>query len=729
DHYDESHFMKTILAFIPKSNDIKNSVFEDLLTNFRPYTDYKIIEGEDPKKVLPYLEINPRLCCILYDFEEGGLETYEQIQAIHYELPVFAFADNHAELEVNLKTLKSNLHFLNYRTDQSEASIERILSSIKEYFSDITPPFTNALMHYSTQNNYSYCTPGHADGSAFLKSPLGTLFYDFFGPNIFKADLSVSMDDLGSLLDHSGKFKEAEEYIAKQYGSDYCYIVTNGSSTANKIIAMHNMSEGDTVLIDRNSHKSITHVLMMMNVYPIYLLPSRNLYGIIGGISQEQFTTKNIEKKLSLLSKKINKPLSFPNYAVITNSTYDGVLYDTNFINKTLDINNVHFDAAWIPYAPFSEIYQGHFGLSGDYPNKIIYENYSSHKLLAAFSQSATIQVKGAKFNRNTFSDSYMMHASTSPFYPIVASTETSAAMMNGQYGKRIMEDTLKESFSFRQEIQRLREENEAQADGWFYNILQPDTLDGKINCFSMKENENWHGYNGDVSHLSLDPIKITLLMPGLYEGSYDEFGIPACLLAKYLEYKSIVVEKTGPYSLLFLFGIGSDRSKSLKLLNELTGFKTAFDANQKIEKILPNVYQEAPRFYKKLTIQDLAEKIHRIYIEHDLCNKMYSAYGSLPSMEMTPYQARQKIVNGNVYKVPLADIKNHVLSEMILPYPPGIPLVLPGEKITNESESILDFLITLCKIGDEFPGFETSIHGINFDENNQPFALCIGDP
>lgn len=190
-------------------------------------------------------------------------------------------------------------------------------------------------------------------GTAFQHSPIGALFYDFFGANTFKADVSVSVGELGSLLDHSGPHRDAEKYIAETFNADRSYIVTNGTSTANKIIGLYSAPAGSTVLIDRNCHKSLTHLMMMSNVIPIYLRPTRNAYGILGGIPQSEFKHETIEKRV-----KETPNATWPVHAVVTNSTYDGLFYNTGFIKNTLDVKSIHFDSAWVPYTNFSPIYQ-----------------------------------------------------------------------------------------------------------------------------------------------------------------------------------------------------------------------------------------------------------------------------------------------------------------------------------------------------------------------------------
>lgn len=723
--------MHTILIFTSVNSVAKQQVFEEIIAKLGHHAQFQVECSTDLATLQDYLEVNPRICAILYDFDAGGLETCHQIQAVNPDLPIFAFTSNKTHLDVDLEILNLNLYFISYKADQADTICQRIYHSIDEYLEELIPPFTKALFDYAGKNIYSYCTPGHAGGTAFLKSPLGASFYDFYGPNIFKCDLSISMPELGALLDHSGKHKEAEEYIAKLYGSDHAYIVTNGTSTANKIIGMHVLAEGSAVLVDRNCHKSITHLLMMTNVTPIYLQASRNYYGIMGGISKSQLDSQHIANKVKKIASTLHCELSAPDFMIVTNSTYDGFLYQTNYIKQKVPVNNIHFDGAWIAYAPFHGIYKGHYGMSGDAPEgKVIYESYSTHKLLAAFSQSSTIQVKGNSFDADAFNDSFMMHTSTSPFYPIVAATETAAGMMRGRYGDNLMHSALKEAFQFRQEVELLRKENNQKADGWFYDILQPESIGNDFRCFPVTANENWHGFDGEeMSHMVLDPLKVTLLMPGITpEGTHEAFGIPACLLAKFLDYQNIVVEKVGPYNVLFLFGIGSDRSSSLKLLNELASFKRGFDENHKVEKILPNLYREAPRFYKKYGIQELATEIHQLYTDKRLCQYINDAYEAMPTMTMTPYQARQHIIKQRVVKTPLGELYDKVAAEMVLPYPPGIPLLLPGEMVTKNNRSMIEFLQTLCQIGDSYPGLETSIHGLYYDDTMGYYTYTIAE-
>ena len=541
-------------------------------------------------------------------------------------------------------------------------------------------------------------------GTAFQHSPIGALFYDFFGANTFKADVSVSVGELGSLLDHSGPHRDAEKYIAETFNADRSYIVTNGTSTANKIIGLYSAPAGSTVLIDRNCHKSLTHLMMMSNVIPIYLRPTRNAYGILGGIPQSEFKHETIEKRV-----KETPNATWPVHAVVTNSTYDGLFYNTGFIKNTLDVKSIHFDSAWVPYTNFSPIYQGLAGMSGGRTEgKVIYETQSTHKLLAAFSQASMIHVKG-EINEATFNEAFMMHTSTSPFYPIVASTETAAAMMRGNVGRRLIDESIDRAIRFRKEIKRLREES----DSWFFDVWQPENI-GTKECWELKPEDKWHGFrNIDQEHMYLDPIKVTLLTPGLNgDGTMAERGIPASIVSKYLDDRGVIVEKTGPYNLLFLFSFGIDNTKAMGLLRELCNFRRDYDRNLEIKEAIPSLYKKDPSFYDGMRLQELAQGIHKLIVEHDLPNMMFHAFETLPKMVMTPFDAFQRELNGEVEEVRIQDMQDKVNANMILPYPPGVPLVMPGEMLTADNRAVLDFMLMLCEIGEHFPGFETDIHG-----------------
>lgn len=665
---------------------------------------FEVVFAADQADLVRVVENNARLAGVVIDWEDSPQELCQQIHDFNEYLPVFAFSSSNSVTDATFQQLSLNVEFFEYEISNAADIAVTISQKVEEYEKAVTPPLTRALINFAKEGKYTFCTPGHMSGTAFQHSPIGALFYDFFGANTFKADVSVSVGELGSLLDHSGPHRDAEKYIAETFNADRSYIVTNGTSTANKIIGLYSAPAGSTVLIDRNCHKSLTHLMMMSNVIPIYLRPTRNAYGILGGIPQSEFKHETIEKRV-----KETPNATWPVHAVVTNSTYDGQFYNTGFIKNTLDVKSIHFDSAWVPYTNFSPIYQGLAGMSGGRTEgKVIYETQSTHKLLAAFSQASMIHVKG-EINEATFNEAFMMHTSTSPFYPIVASTETAAAMMRGNVGRRLIDESIDRAIRFRKEIKRLREES----DSWFFDVWQPENI-GTKECWELKPEDKWHGFrNIDQEHMYLDPIKVTLLTPGLNgDGTMAERGIPASIVSKYLDDRGVIVEKTGPYNLLFLFSFGIDNTKAMGLLRELCNFRRDYDRNLEIKEAIPSLYKKDPSFYDGMRLQELAQGIHKLIVEHDLPNMMFHAFETLPKMVMTPFEAFQRELNGEVEEVRIQDMQDKVNANMILPYPPGVPLVMPGEMLTADNRAVLDFMLMLCEIGEHFPGFETDIHG-----------------
>lgn len=666
--------------------------------------DFRILNPEDADDLLGLINNNAKICGVVIDWDSYNLSLTQQISALNDRLPMYMFANKNCALDLTLRDLEANIHFFEYALDVACDIANKIQQVTEAYYDKILPPLTKALFNYVNAGKYTFCTPGHMSGTAFQKSPVGSLFYDFFGANTMKSDISVSVTELGSLLDHSGPHKEAEEYIARTFNAERSYMVTNGTSTANKIVGMYSAPVKSTALIDRNCHKSLTHLLMMSDVTPIYLRPTRNAFGILGGIPQSEFSRGAIQQKVDA-----TPGASWPVHAVITNSTYDGLLYDTDYIKQNLEVKSIHFDSAWVPYTNFNPIYKGLCGMSGERTEgKVIYETQSTHKLLAAFSQASMIHIKG-DFNEETFNESFMMHTSTSPHYGIVASIETAAAMMEGSAGKRLVQDAIDRALTFRQEIKKLR----AESDGWFFDVWQPEDI-STTECWPLKGEDGWHGFrNIDDNHMHLDPVKVTLLTPGMdKQGEMTERGIPAWIVSKYLDYHGIVVEKTGPYNLLFLFSIGIDETKALSLLRALTDFKREYDSNQHIKEMMPALYALDPDFYKEMRIQELAQGMHEVISKHNLPELMYRAFETLPKMVMNPWSAWQKEINGDIEEVYIDEMIGRVNANMILPYPPGVPLVMPGEMLTEDNRPVLEFIQMLCEIGSHYPGFETDIHG-----------------
>ena len=169
------------------------------------------------------------------------------------------------------------------------------------------------------------------------------------------------MEELGQLLDHNGAIGASERNAARIFNADHCFFVTNGTSTSNKIVWQHLVAPGDVVVVDRNCHKSILHGIVLTGAIPVFLRPTRNHLGIIGPIPRDEFSRESIKAKIRAhpLLAGVDADQVQPRVMVLTQSTYDGILYDTETIKSALDgyVEALHFDEAWIPHAAFHPFY------------------------------------------------------------------------------------------------------------------------------------------------------------------------------------------------------------------------------------------------------------------------------------------------------------------------------------------------------------------------------------
>lgn len=642
-------------------------------------------------------------------------------------LPIFLFGDERTAETVPATILKHANAFMHLFEDSPEFLARVIARSAQSYLDRLPPPMFKALMDYTLQASYSWHTPGHGGGVAFRKSPVGTLFYNFFGENTLRSDVSVSVGSLGSLLDHTGPIAEGERNAARIFGADATLFVVGGTSTSNKIVWHGVVGRGDLVLCDRNCHKSILHSLIMTGATPIYLVPSRNGLGIIGPISKDQFTPESIRAKIAA-NPFAQETSGRVRLMVMTNSTYDGLCYNIDAIKASLadEVEVLHFDEAWYAYANFHEFYDGYHGISSTQPTRsekaITFATQSTHKLLAAWSQASMIHVQHAqtrKLDMTRFNEAFMMHTSTSPQYGIIASCDVAAAMMEQPAGRALVQETIDEALGFRRAMAAVRE----QLGGtWWFEVWQPDGMaqvpSAERSAWVLRPGDRWHGFeNLAADHVMVDPIKVTILSPGLSaDGTMQEHGIPAAVITKFLSARRIEIEKTGLYSFLVLFSMGITKGKWSTLVTELLNFKDLYDSNAPLDRVLPALIEAYPQAYSGMGLRDLCDAIHRIYKDDKVPQAQRDIYTVLPEMAQRPAETYDHLVKGRVEGVEIDHLMGRVLAVMIVPYPPGIPVIMPGERLTAATRSIQDYLLYAREFDRKFPGFETDIHGLRFE-------------
>ncbi|WP_417702673.1 Orn/Lys/Arg decarboxylase N-terminal domain-containing protein [Pseudomonas sp.] len=675
------------------------------------------------------------LACILVAAEGAGENSrllQDMVELIRVarvrapQLPIFALGEQvtienaPAEAMADLNHLRGILYLYE---DTVSFLARQVARAAHNYLDGLLPPFFKALVQHTAQSNYSWHTPGHGGGVAYRKSPVGQAFHQFFGENTLRSDLSVSVPELGSLLDHTGPLAEAEARAARNFGADHTFFVINGTSTANKIVWHSMVGRDDLVLVDRNCHKSILHSIIMTGAIPLYLCPERNELGIIGPIPLSEFSKESIQAKIDA-SPLARGRAPKVKLAVVTNSTYDGLCYNAEMVKQALgdSVEVLHFDEAWYAYAAFHEFYAGRYGMGTRYDERspLVFSTHSTHKLLAAFSQASMIHVQDGgqrQLDRDRFNEAFMMHISTSPQYGIIASLDVASAMMEGPAGRSLIQETFDEALSFRRALANVR--RNLSAEDWWFSIWQPAEAGGADSLTTsdwvLQPDADWHGF-GEVAddYVLLDPIKVTLVMPGLNAaGKLEQQGIPAAVVSKFLWERGLVVEKTGLYSFLVLFSMGITKGKWSTLLTELLEFKRSYDANLPLIDVLPCIAHAGGGRYQGMGLRDLCDALHGCYRENATAKALKSMYTALPELAIKPADAYDRLVRGEVEAVPIDQLLGRIAAVMLVPYPPGIPLIMPGERFTAATRSILDYLAFARTFDQAFPGFDIDVHGL----------------
>lgn len=700
-------------------------------------------------------------CVILdWDIGKGGKDDHKeaskvlkQIRARNSNVPIFLLAERSRASSIPLEAMQQADDFIWLLDDTPDFISGRIVAAMERYRNQVLPPMFGALARFSRVYEYSWHTPGHTGGTAFLKHPAGRAFFEFFGEDLLRSDLSISVGELGSLLDHTGPIGESEKYAAHVFGSHRSYHVTNGSSTSNRVILMSSVTRDDITLCDRNCHKSVEHAMTLSGALPVWMVPSRNYLGIIGPIYPERLTKAAIKKSISENPMVTGDIDPTPMHAIITNSTYDGLCYNVAKVEKLLgqSVDRLHFDEAWYGYARFNPLYKDRHAMHGDPKDHdpdgpTVFATQSTHKLLAALSQASFIHIRDGRnpVEHHRFNESFMMHASTSPQYAIIASNDVSAAMMDGQSGIALTTESIREAVAFRQTMSRLNAEF-AEKKQWFFNAWQPDKIKNgggkKVSfhdvpeeklisdpsCWVLHPDDEWHGFHDlEDDYCMLDPIKVSVVTPGVgLDGKLGKTGIPASIVTAYLDQQGIVVEKTTNFTILFLFSIGITQGKWGSLINAFLDFKRDYDANMPLSRALPKLVQANPGRYDNMGLKDLADEMFEAMRTIKSVEYMSKAFSILPKVEMSPVQTYERLVKGDIEPVSLDKIANRVMATGVVPYPPGIPLLMPGENIGPADGPLLGYLKSLETFDSQFPGFGHDTHGVeNID--GKYFIQCL---
>ena len=700
--------------------------------------------------------------CMVVDWGKRGLDgkaaaLIDLMRRRGLEMPIVIMVRRKRLEDIPVEVLDFIDGYIFLAEETPDFIARNLVSRLKQYAETLKTPFFGKLVDYAEQGNQLWTCPGHNGGIFYNRSPIGRIFVEHLGEAVFRDDLDNSVLDLGDLLTHEGPALAAQKEAATIFGAEKTYFVLNGTSASNKVVLSALVADGDLVLFDRNNHKAAVHgALILGGAVPVFLETDRNCYGLIGPMFPEALDEAAIREKIRT-NPLVTDPEAWKRErpfraAVIEQCTYDGTIHNAEQILAKIGhlCDYVLFDEAWAGFMKFHPLYAGRFamGLTDLHDGSPgIIATQSTHKQLASFSQASQIHTKDRHIKGQTrrvehrrFNESFLIHASTSPFYPLFASLDVGAQMMKGRSGVVLWDDTIRLGIELRKKIRAIHREFEGSVHSerrWFFDPFVPDVvtppsggepvpwesiptddLASNRRYWDLAPGAGWHGF----THLEegwaiTDPAKLTILTPGFDRrtGAYTDHGIPAPVVAQYLRENQIVPEKNDLNSLLFLLTPGVESSKAGTLISALVAFKKLHDANAPLEEVMPEFVRRRPWRYAGLRLRDLCADFHAFHREANtsLLQQAQFLPAHLPEMVMTPHEANRQLTRNKVDYLPISDIEGRIAATLMLVYPPGIGTILPGERIGGRSQPMLDYLRMFERGTNLFPGFDPEVQGV----------------
>ena len=652
-----------------------------------------------------------------------------------FELPVFIFSQEPTDVPDGATAVISGKaqEFLELETAASR------------YEENLLPPFFDTLSQYVEMGNSTFACPGHQHGAFFKKHPAGRQFYDFFGENVFRADMCNADVKLGDLLIHEGSAKHAQKFAAKVFNADKTYFVLNGTSAANKVVTNALLTRGDLVLFDPNNHKSNHHgALIQAGATPVYLEAARNPFGFIGGIDDHCFDDAYLRDLIrEAAPEKADEARPF-RLAIIQLGTYDGTIYNARQVIDKIGhlCDYILFDSAWVGYEQFipmmAETSPLLLELNENDPG--IFVTQSVHKQQAGFSQTSQIHKKDnhirgqARFcPHKRLNNAFMLHASTSPFYPLFAALDVNAKIHEGESGRRLWAECVELGIEARKVIiancHMIKPFIPPVVAGRPWQDHPTHAIASELRFFSFEPGAKWHGFEGYArEQYFVDPCKLLLTTPGIdaETGEYTDFGIPATILAHYLRENGIVPEKCDLNSILFLLTPAESSEKLAQLVAMLGQFEQHIEDDTPLADVLPTIFQKYPVRYRDYTLRQLCQEMHDLYVSFDVKDLQKAMFRkeSLPEVVMNPQDANRAYIRGEVELVRIRDAEGRIAAEGALPYPPGVLCVVPGEVWGG---AVQRYFLALEEGVNLLPGFSPELQGVYSEKDADGIKRLYG--
>lgn len=674
--------------------------------------------------------------------EEALSGKLERVEATAFGIPVILLNDG-AKLPPEL--FGKAVSVINSQPDNVGLYGRLIDAAAKKYEAQILPPFFGKLENYVRNGNVHFDCPGHQGGSFFRRHPAGRQFADFFGENVFRSDLCNADVAMGDLLIHEGVPHDAQRFAAKVYNADKTYFVLNGTSASNKVVLNALLTPGDLVLFDRNNHKSNHHgALIQAGATPIYLETARNSYGFIGGIDDHCFDEaylRDLVRKATPKHADDKRPFRL---AIIQLGTYDGTIYNARQVVDRIGhlCDYILFDSAWVGYEQFIPMMKDCSPLLLDLgpEDPGIFVTQSVHKQQAGFSQTSQIHkkdkhIKGQKryCTHKRLNNAFMMHASTSPFYPLFAALDVNAKMHEGESGRRLWADCVRVAIDARKEMltscHHIKPFIPPMVNGKAWENYPTEQIARDLRFFAFDPKDTWHHFEGYAKdQYFVDPCKFLLTTPGIdpKTGDYTDFGIPATILANFLRENGVIPEKSDLNSILFLMTPAEDHAKMAHLITQIARFEAYIDQDAPLEEVLPMLYQANATRYKGYSIRQLCQEMHDFYKALNVkeLQKLMFRETEFPECRMNAQEAHYEFIRDNVELVALEDAEGRIAAEGALPYPPGVLCVVPGEVWGG---AVLKYFLALEEGINRFPGFAPELQGVYIEEDDEGRKRAYG--
>ncbi|KTR07317.1 amino acid decarboxylase [Aureimonas ureilytica] len=749
------------------ANDLEGARFNQIVAEIE-HSGFEVVRARSLEDAEISVQTDAAIGCMIVDWGKKGLEgktaaliNLMRRRGLDFPIILLIRRKRFEDVPVEVLDFIDGYVFLSEETPAFIA--KNLISRLKQYAETLKTPFFGALVDYAEEGNQLWTCPGHNGGVFYSRSPIGRVFMEHLGEAVFRDDLDNSVLDLGDLLTHEGPALAAQKEAAKIFGAEKTYFVLNGTSTSNKVALAALVTDGDLVLFDRNNHKAAHHgALLISGGIPVYIPTARNSYGLIGPMDYASLDEAALRERIRTHPlvkdpEAWKKPRPF-RVAVVEQCTYDGTIHNAEMILKSIGhlCEYILFDEAWAGFMKFHPLYAGRFAmglgeLGPDAPG--IIATQSTHKQLASFSQASQIHIKDRhikgqkrRVEHRRFNESFMQHASTSPFYPLFASLDVGAQMMKGRSGEVLWDDTIRLGIELRKKIRAVRrefEEKEQRPDRrWFFEPFVPDTVaipdaarPGAVHnvpwesvstdqlatnpaFWHLTPDARWHGFEGmEPGFAMTDPNKLVLLTPGFdgSNGTYSEHGIPAPIVAQYLRENRIVAEKNDLNSLLFLLTPGVEASKAGTLISGLVAFKRLHDENAPLEEVIPEFARRRAARYAGVRVRDLCAAMHRFFRTANVSalQALQFSAGHLPDIAMSPHDAARCLVRNDVDYLPIGEIEGRIATTPFVVYPPGIATIVPGERLNERSRPMIDYLKMFEASFNTFPGFEVEIQGV----------------